>query len=777
MINKHTSSVSDLVEQMLRVGDLKTGLIYNDILQERAQSDFEHIREEDFEFSVPVSYLIKNNDFSYSINGIINGLCVLDNVLSIEIIEFTNEPLHSFVSELDIIAWSKAKLLGHMILQKNHYNEITIQINWYQKKNFQTVEQRVEYTRAELKEYFDDLIQRYLEWAQPYHAWTYIRDESIKKCEFPFVPYRPGQRTMMTEVYHAISTNSSTLVQAPTGIGKTLASLFPAIKSLESGFTSKIFYLTARTTGRAISEESLLLLHGKGLRIKSVTITAKEKICARKKKKRECDDCHLAKGYYTRVRDAIGKAFRKDLITREIVETLAAEYMICPFEFSLDLSVFTDIIICDYNYVFDPNVYLKRFFNGENLDTYTFLVDEAHNLVDRGRNMFSAIIEKHRIFSIRMQLDGSQPDICVELDSVLEIIEIHESNCENQSDTITEKNAPTLLLKKLRLLIRTIEDWIGRKEKGTYKKELFELYFDLKHFAKIGMTFDELYATIYEKSGPAFSITLFCLNPAPKLRQGFKRAKSKAVFSATISPMYYFKNILGLPEDTRTCIIPSPFPKENMCLLCADTVSTLYSRRPFTQNDVIKSLAALIFSAPGNYIAFFPSYKYMETVHRLFKRDFPHCKSILQTPNMPEKKRHKFIETFHTFSSEPLLGFAVMGGIFGEGIDLVGERLKGAVIVSVGLPGLSPERDLIREYFNIHKCGFEYAYLYPGMNKVLQAAGRVIRTENDRGIILLIDDRFATSRYYSLFPKEWEPVSVKNEKDITDKIRKFEKKH
>lgn len=766
-LNKQvTISVPYLVERMLRVGNLESGGSIQDISRAWAQAEYERFREPEYRFRVPLAYSYNHHGAAIEVRGQIAGLYEDGELTRIETIELLSEPAATFIDALDIIAWGKAKVYAYIVAEKSRADRIEVFITWYHRKDLTRVERRETFTFGELHDYFESLLNSYLEWAGFFSSWNLVRDPSIHELAFPFAPYRPGQRSIMAAVYTAVKNNRQSLIQAPTGVGKTLASLFPALKALQGGFTSKIFYLTARTTGREVAENALSLLQQKGLRIKAVTITAKEKICARKDAIRECDDCKYALGYHSRIKDALQHGFRHDLVSRNTVERIASEYILCPFEFSLDLSLAADIIICDYNYVFDPNVYLKRYFNETCTDPFTFLVDEAHNLVDRGRSMYSAEINKETFVALGEKIRDELPDIFAEMEKVIALLREAELKCIATSLSKTAKEPPKHLFSPLRKVMRTIEDWIGRKSRAFYKKELVEFYFDTKHFVATGELFNEDYASIEQCTSSGFTITLFCLNPAPLLGTCFDRSKSAILFSATISPMHYFQDILGLKNSCEKIALPSPFPAENVRLLCADRVSTRFQHREFTLDEVIDLIVSLVNVRPGNYMAFFPSYAYMETVFSLFTAQHPELVCFMQTPMMPEHKRSDYINRFCAPSGEPLIGFAVLGGVFGEGIDLLGERLCGAIITGVGLPGLSPERDLIREYFDTKKCGFEYAYLYPGMNKVLQAAGRVIRSETDKGVIMLIDDRFATSRYYSLFPKEWRPVAVRSSEDI-----------
>lgn len=774
-MSKKRISISQIVERILRVGDISTGGSITETFFARAQQDLQTHREDHVKYNVKFSHIYSYNNFSVELHDTIHVLDEKHDPPIIEMIEIADNRENLFDPELELIPWAKAQIIAYLYVLKHNHEKVIINISWYPRSGLLTPKEKsMELSLKEGEKYFNDIFNKYIEWAGVFDAWPLLRDPSISDTEFPFNPYRPGQRAMMSSVFKAIKTKEHSLIQAPTGIGKTLASIFPAIKAQGVGLTDKIFYLTARTTGQAVAQEALRVLRKNGLKYKSVTITSKEKVCLRKKALKECDDCKYAKGYYARINDVLHVAFKIDEINQNDVERLGSEFLVCPFELSLDIALFADMIICDYNYAFDPNVYLKRFFGEAADEEISFLVDETHNLVDRSRSMYSAIISRSIIESLRRRMHNDAPDITEQMENLLDAL----SPLEDELVTVTTKvshTPPLSLSKPARSLVRMIESWMGQKPRPSYYMDLIDLYLDIRHFLKISEKYDDCYATVHEKQNNDFSVKLFCLNPAPQLTKYLKKIKGAAFFSATVSPMKYFQQILGLGEKCNLINLPSPFPPENLCLFMADQVSTRFNKREFTVKDVVEAIGSLIWHRPGNYMVFFPAYHYMNQVAQVFYNRYPDIETLIQVPQMTESERQEYISSFSSDRSNTLLGFAVMGGIFGEGIDLTGDRLNGAIIVGVGLPGLSAERDLIRNYFDNYNQGFEFAYLYPGMNKVLQAAGRVIRTEKDRGVILLIDDRFATSRYRQLFPKQWTPISVRNSEDIRVAVKKFDK--
>ncbi|MEE8605102.1 MAG: ATP-dependent DNA helicase, partial [Candidatus Aminicenantaceae bacterium] len=598
------------------------------------------------------------------------------------------------------------------------------------------------------------------------------RDRSIIASEFPFKSCRDGQRQIVKDVAAIIEQEEQIIIQAPTGIGKTVAVLYPAIKAIAEGHIQKMFYLTSRTTGRLIAEKTLGELKNSGLHIKFVTLTAKEKICFNPDKNCTPDECSFANGYYDRVIEARKSLFVENAFTADKITEIARAHQICPFEFSLDMALWVGCIICDLNYVFDPRVYLRRFFLENPIDC-TILVDEAHNLVDRSREMFSAKIEKTDFLKIRRLLKNKESElyrIAGEVNrKMLEMKKILE-----KENSAWQDERPEELLPPLRRLLASLEHWLSSHPGSPQTQEMLEHYFAASWFLKVSEFYDNNYVTCLEKTPQNFSVKLYCTDPSDQLREIFERANSSVLFSATITPMDYFAQILGLKDTVAKRVLPSPFPRENLCILVSDSVSTLYRHRSQTKEALVQTIGALVEAKKGNYMVYFPSYEYLRMVHPLYETAFPHHKILMQTHEMREDERVNFLNNFSEENNHTLLGFVVMGGIFGEGIDLVGDRLSGAVIVGVGLPGISLEREMIRQHFSENQMsGYDYAYRFPGLIRVFQAAGRVIRTEIDRGSILLIDTRYSHPQYRDLFPREWQVHQTQNHRQIGQILDEF----
>jgi DNA excision repair protein ERCC-2 len=773
-------AVRQLVEHTLRSGDLNFEFLGpgRSIEAIRAHQKIQRSRPEHYLAEVPVSYQLETDQFILTVGGRVDGIYGFSGLdkterVIIDEIKTTTRELSYYDQNENPLHWGQAKSYGYLYALENGLDDIDIQLTYYQIDTAETRQFKRRYPTKELEVFFQNLVDRYLEWAHTLSQWHQLRDKSIRQLEFPFSAYRPGQRRMAVEVYRTIQNHGQLIVQAATGIGKTMAAIFPAIKAIPETFSPKIFFLTARTTGRTVAEKALDLLRDRGLKIKSLTLTAKDKTCFNPDSTCTPDECTYARGHFDRVNDALAHIFQQDAFTRITIEEVARSFRVCPFEFSLDLSLWTDLIVCDYNYAFDPRVYLRRFFLEANGD-YIFLIDEAHNLVDRSREMFSAEIRKQLFLDLRRAVKHELPQVYKSLGRINSWLVKARKNCQENGGPRSEKTPPEKLYPLLRVFLNHTERWLSLNRKTSFRERLLELYFAVNSFSRVAEQYDDCYVTFFEPFDTDLRVKLFCIDPSHQLRQALNRCKAAIFFSATMTPAAYFKKIFGCRESADHLILPSPFPAKNLKILLAVNASTLYRQRNRTAPEITRTIIALVDQKKGNYFLFFPSYEYMLMIHKLFVSESPHTATIVQKPQMTEYEKDAFLARFAQENPESLVGFTVMGGIFGEGIDLMGERLCGAAIIGVGLPGISSERELIRQYFaGTHGMGFEYAYQYPGINRVLQAAGRVIRSEKDRGVVLLIGQRYSTVRYRSLLPNEWQPVSVQSESQFKLELEKF----
>ena len=562
---------------------------------------------------------------------------------------------------------------------------------------------------------------------------------------------------MVSGIYHAISKKEQIFIQAPTGVGKTMSAVFPAVRAIGQGMAETVFYLTARTITRTVAQDAFEILRDRGLLFKVVTITAKEKLCFCDKPECDPEKCPYAKGHYDRINDAVYELWTTEQsFDRETLLRHAQKWQVCPFELSLDLAVWMDGVICDYNYVFDPNVYLKRFF-GENVSgNYLFLIDEAHNLVDRGREMYSASISLDDVIETRKFVKPYSQKLWKKLGKVKKQMEELKQNC---GEWKVQENAGVLPISLLSVQ-GELDQLLEEPPAQEVVDGILDFYFAVRNFLNISELVDDNYVvyTAFDENG-RFYMKLFCVNPAENLQKCLDKGNSTVFFSATLLPLQYYRKMLSTRSENFGMYVESPFEQKKRCLMICRDVSSKYTRRGYEEyRKIAEYIARMSWQKKGNYMVFFPSYRLMEDVYQVYQDEFSvsWVRCISQHASMTELEREEFLEEFTEETEETLVGFCVMGGIFSEGIDLIGDRLIGAAVVGTGLPQVNCEREILKGYYDEKgEQGFDYAYRYPGMNKVLQAAGRVIRTKEDTGAILLMDERFLNRDYRNLFPREW----------------------
>lgn len=666
---------------------------------------------------------------------------------------------------------AQAKCYGYIYGKQQELDSITIQMTYCQMETEEVKRFQETFSIEELERWFLDIVMQYEKWARFQVEWRQTRDATIKEAEFPY-PYREGQRELVTSVYRTILRKKKLFIQAPTGVGKTMATIFPAVKAVGEGLGDKIFYLTAKTITRTVAEQAFQILKKNGLQYKVATLTAKEKICFCEKAECNPDVCPYAKGHFDRVNDAVYEMITTmEEMSRENIETQAKKHSVCPFEMGLDVSLWVDAIICDYNYVFDPNAHLKRFFSEGKKGEYLFLIDEAHNLVERGREMYSAVLYKEEFLQMKKAVRYESVKLTRQLEGCNQMLLEMKRECQ----TYKEYNSISHFALKLLNVMNGLQKLLEEKEQ--VDEEVLEFYFHVRNFLNIYEEVDENYVIYTElEEGGDFKLKLFCVNPAVKLQNFLSQGNSTVFFSATLLPIRYYKKLLSVETDDYAVYAHSPFKEANRLLVLGQDVSTKYTRRGYEMYERFAIYIKNVMQAkPGNYLVFFPSYRFMEEVRETFERyRTEEMCCMMQEQNMNEQDREAFLQEFEAEREGSLAGFCVMGGIFSEGIDLTKERLIGAMIVGTGLPQVCNEREILKQYFDRHgENGFDYAYLYPGMNKVLQAAGRVIRTEEDKGVIALLDDRFAGRRYLEIFPREWRKLTYCNVKTIGEKVEQF----
>ena len=667
---------------------------------------------------------------------------------------------------------AQAKCYAFIYAMHNHCPEIGVRMTY---ANLDTEEVRYFYFRygfGELEEWFLALMREYQKWAQFQYDWLLLRQESVQRLEFPF-PYRKGQKELAAGVYRTILRKKNLFIQAPTGTGKTVTTLFPAVKAVGEGLGDRIFYLTAKTITAAVAKETLDIFYRNGCRAKTVQITAKEKLCLMDETACNPDACPYAKGHFDRVNDAVYELLHQaDVFTREVILKQAGEHMVCPFELCLDVASWSDNIICDYNYVFDPYVYLKRFFSEGVRGEYLFLVDEAHNLVERGREMYSAALYKEDFHAVKKIVKKHNGKLARELSRCSQILLGYKRTCEKYQ---YHENISELVFALMRLN-GEFEKFLQENREFENRDTVLEFYFQVRRFVETSEGLDENYVIYSEHEGNRFKIRLYCVDPSRNLQARLDKGRSTVFFSATLLPVQYYKSLLSTKEDNYAVYAETVFRPEQQQILIAGDVTSRYARRG---DEEYERLACYIYETAmqkkGNYIVFFPSYKMMEDVYEKFEaRNEAGFSCMLQTSGMREADREAFLAEFAASREQSMVAFCVMGGIFGEGIDLKEEQLIGALIVGTGLPQIGNEREILRQFYDRRDgSGFDYAYRYPGMNKVLQAAGRVIRTVSDAGVVLLLDDRFLRRDYQALFPREWESFAACSVDSVGEKLRRF----
>lgn len=772
-------SVRNLVEFILRSGDIDnriTGSMVKDAMLQgsRIHRKIQKRMGSDYRAEVPLKIECPCGGFVLQIEGRADGIMEEESMVVIDEIKGILREL-DHISSPDRVHLAQAKCYAYIYGGQQELEQIGVQITYCHMETEEIKRFREVYSFKELEEWFLQLVKSYEKWAKFQTEWRETRNRSIQSCEFPFT-YREGQKELVSSVYRTILRKKKLFIQAPTGAGKTMAAVFPAVRAVGEELGEKLFYLTAKTITRTVAEQAFETLRQKGLAYKTITLTAKEKICFCEETECNPDACLYAKGHYDRVNEAVYNLLQTtDRMSREVLERQARQYQVCPFEMALDISVWVDAVICDYNYVFDPDAHLKRFFSEGGKGEYIFLIDEAHNLVERGRQMYSAAIVKEDVMGIRRLVKVSAPKLAKRLEECNKQLLLLKKECENYQilDSVSH------IALKLMNVTTELEHYLEETQNQEKREEVLDFYFQVRSFLNIYEGLDENYE-IYTELGAdgRFRLNLFCVNPAVNLNQYLSQGNSTIFFSATLLPVHYYKKLLSVETDDYAVYAKSLFPQQNRRLLVGTDVSSKYTRRgPKTYERISDYILRVVREKRGNYMVFFPSYRFMEDVYACIQSAAEmdeEIEIVLQSQFMGEGAREIFLETFEEERTNTLIGFCVMGGVFSEGIDLTAERLIGAIIVGTGLPQVCNERELLKQWFDKRQMsGFDFAYLYPGMNKVLQSAGRVIRTEEDRGVILLLDERFLDRRYLETFPREWNDFQTCRLETISGMLNEF----
>lgn len=766
-------AVREMAEYLYQSGDLSADTFQNVSLIEgtRAHQYVQHQYVKGDQAEVPVLFSMSAQDYDILISGRIDGILTRDGEKVIHEIKSTRKNifLDDFTPQIEHLAQLKFYL--YMVAKAEGLDSIWgrltyIQLGDYQMRHFDEI-----YNTSDLELYFNESVNIYLKWLIKLHLHHQEKMVSLQEMVFPFDTYRRGQKEMMSAVYQTMKDQDILYTIAPTGIGKTMASLFSSLKAIDRP-EQKIFYLTAKTEGKKIALESLDMLHEGTLKSKTLELTSKDSICFLDK--RECDPniCPFAKGFFDRLKDASEDIFEHEtLMTRSMIEKYARKHQVCPFEYSLYVSYFADVIICDYNYVFDPRAHLIRYFETNDYHPM-LLVDEAHNMISRSRDMYSATLKKSDLITLRKASSKLKPSIRHSVNQAIQGFDLYQFKLSESS--FLEYDTPNdELLNSLSTLLKKIDRSLKENPNYIRKSEVFDGYFLVLAMIKMAERFGNNYKFNVEAEQDDIKISFRCLDASKFIKEIIDQSCYGAVFfSATLQPMNYYKILItqGVGE---TMVIKSPFDQNRLKLIIDPTISTRYQDRTDSILKVVLRIRDVLNSRKGNYIVFFPSYQYLDMVKdALSPID---ADLIIQSRDMSFAMRDQIMDRFSNAHDKSLLAMFVMGGMFSEGIDYLGDMLNGVIIVGVGLPMINPENEQLKTYYqSTFNQGFQYAYQYPGMNKVIQAVGRVIRSHEDYGFALLIDDRFNQTYYKDLFPIEWKTYErLTHKKSLQDILKTF----
>ena len=742
---------------------------------------------------IELTHTCRLGDLEYRITGQADGIICDEAGVTVATIEplrsreyFSSQPAYTAQLLCHAYFYASAAELSYINTQLTYYN-IDRDVCRHVMRT---------YPLDALRETFYDILAQFSRWAALAVDRETRRLPAIRAASFPYGQLRAGQDDLAVAVFHAIHRGERLFVQAPTGIGKTMSTLYPAVKAIGEGKCDRIFYLTAKGSTAREAWSAARRLAEVGAPVRTVMLSAREQMCLceaaladRGRLHSYCNpqNCPYAAGYASRSPDALDSLLTTGLgVTSAMIRHAGEASCVCPYELSLDLAEHCELIICDYNYLFDPRAYLRRFFEegGPSTERYVFLVDEAHNLPDRARGMYSAEIDRSRFEALYAKISAGETELDGMLEEVIRALRRTERDARDELHedadgflvgcVVTRELAPNLHSILSRFVERA-HGWLSDHRMHEYAPALEELYQATEELLTLSAAVNDGFRWAAEYERGDLRLRLLCLDPAPHLAARLALGRAAIFFSATLTPIDYFADLLGGSAADVHLSLPSPYPPEHLCLAAVDSISTRYADREESIPHIVRCIAAAVSVKAGHYMVYFPSYSYMERVFSHFTAKYPRVRVLVQKRGMSAAERERFIAAFAAQDGDLLVGFCVLGGSFSEGVDLPGQALIGTIIVGVGMPRLSVERGLLAEYY-AEKCeqGHEYAYTYPGMNKVLQAAGRVIRREEDRGIVVLIDDRYATPEYTRLFPPHWSGLHfVGDSGALHELIRRF----
>ncbi|MDF2948712.1 MAG: helicase, Rad3 [Sedimentibacter sp.] len=765
-------SVRELVEFIYKSGDINVKAMSTDRALEgiKAHKILQSQMGEDYKKEFFLKKEFELNNILFIIEGRADGIIIEHEKVTIDEIKSTYTNLDLINENYNTAHMAQAKCYAYIYGIDNNLDELNVQLRYYNIDSGKTKLLSYKYTIDELRLFFYDLLNMYIDWAETIINLRKEREKTVNSLEFPFNEYRQGQRNFSVAVFQSIKEGKKLFAQAPTGVGKTISVLFPAIKILNLKNNTKIYYLTAKSSTKSIAFDTIKLMSDKGLKLRTTVITAKDKICFMDEKKCDPEYCPYARGYYDKLNVPLKKSIKNDcLYDRDYIENIGKEYEICPFEFGLDLAYMSDVVICDYNYYFDPRVALQRddvFKNNNDI----LLVDEAHNLEDRTRSMYSPELIKEEYYDVYKLMKKINKKISSSLSIVnKKFIEVRKS----ADEPFILEDEPSELINSIRKFAVLAEEYINDKKNENVPDELVDMYFKSTFFIKISEIADDSFCYYAESTKNKTMVKLFLIDPSTILKEILKKAWSSVFFSATLTPLKYFRYILGGADEDYILKIKSPFEENNLKLMITEDLSMKYAVRNENIEAACRYINEVITEKEGNYMVFYPSYSFMEKTFETYKQLYDSSNIIIQVQGINEEEQTLITDRFKNENGVVL--FTVVGGIFSEGIDLPLEKLIGAVIIGTGIPQISFERNIIKNFFdNKFNSGYDFAYKYPGFNKILQSAGRVIRTENDKGVVLLVDSRLCQATYLKLFPEHWNHyVKIKNLNEIKKQISKF----
>ena len=770
-------SVHELVDFVLRKGDIDSRSFNSMTMQEgtRIHNIYQSKQGSNYLKEYPLKGIFSYEDSLIYLSGRSDGI-ILEEVPIIEEIKSTNCDLNSFFKENEEWHLGQAICYGYLYAIEKGLDKVKIRLTYISQVNNDILKKNYCYKTDELLTKIHQYFDVYFQFARIIETRKNRRNESLSVLRFPFSNTREGQMELIDFTKQAIESADSRFAEASTGIGKTMATIFSTLSYLKEDKLDKVFYLCPKNTNFDNAAKALEILNKEGYLLSYTEIRARSKMCPYKLEK-TCnpDDCPLTVGYYSKLKDVLKDCLvHENLLNSEIIDKYAKKYDVCPFELSLDFSVYTDFVVCDYNYAFHPISYLRRFFEVPDKTYRIFaLVDEAHNLIDRARDMFTVTFSEEDYKNLKKELKGYRnPEINKILRKINQDLRLFKQFEFNDQPIILEQLDSKFIqhITKLRSEINVLETDNPKLKLKKGKDFLIDLY----KFIVINDLLNDGFKIILDNKYDNLTIKLFCIDPSSFINKSLFHFLGTLFFSATLTPIDYFQKVNLNRDGFKTISLPSPFNPNNFFLIINDNISIKYKDRDKTLEEVVKEINIFVSKKVGNYLIFVPSFEYSRKIEKYFIND---NRFVFQTATMTNKDKDEFLANFKENPQESRIGVCVISGSFAESIDLTGDRLIGVVIVGVGLPQVNFENNLVKDfYIQKEMNGYEFAYMNPGINKVLQALGRVIRTQNDKGSALIIDSRYAQSHYFSILKDRYKNYTkIKDSNGLIKALNSFYK--